>query len=117
MSDGIENMSVGNKKEERGLSELVKQCLGKPLDKAQQMSDWERRPLRDSQINYAGITNIHYTFDVSIPEKLGSSYPIKWQKWLECNFNWQIHQNSRNYISATLLQLLMHTACLKCMKS
>ncbi|KAI0227147.1 3'-5' exonuclease domain-containing protein [Lamellibrachia satsuma] len=39
----------------RGLSELVRQCLGRPLDKQQQLSDWERRPLRQNQIVYAAL--------------------------------------------------------------
>jgi len=43
------------KTEEKGLSDLVRLCLGQPLNKAQQMSDWERRPLRHQQIIYAGI--------------------------------------------------------------
>ena len=42
------------KSEERGLSDLVRLCLGKPLDKQQQMSDWEKRPLRPKQMKYAG---------------------------------------------------------------
>ena len=40
--------------EERGLSELVFLCIGMPLDKTYQLSDWERRPLSEEQLLYAG---------------------------------------------------------------
>ena len=38
----------------KGLSELVRKCLGRPLDKAEQCSNWNRRPLRPTQLQYAG---------------------------------------------------------------
>jgi len=41
--------------EERGLSELVFLCLGMPLDKTYQISDWERRPLSEDQLTYAAL--------------------------------------------------------------
>jgi len=46
------------KTEEKGLSDLVRLCLGRPLDKAQQMSNWENRPLRPQQLLYAGICHL-----------------------------------------------------------
>uniref|UniRef100_A0A8C8RHW1 Exonuclease 3'-5' domain containing 3 n=1 Tax=Pelusios castaneus TaxID=367368 RepID=A0A8C8RHW1_9SAUR len=43
----------GVRQPERGLSLLVQYVLGKPLDKTEQLSNWEKRPLREEQILYA----------------------------------------------------------------
>lgn len=45
----------GLRQPEKGLSLLVQHVLGKPLDKREQLSNWERRPLREEQILYAGL--------------------------------------------------------------
>lgn len=37
------------------LSTLVSKCLGRPLDKSDQFSNWEKRPLRESQLIYASL--------------------------------------------------------------
>ena len=51
---------------ERGLSLLVQQCLGLPLDKTYQLSDWEQRPLLTKQVEYAGTKEDDLDlFDVS----------------------------------------------------
>ena len=39
----------------RGLSGLCESVLGLPLNKTDQISDWSRRPLRQSQISYAAL--------------------------------------------------------------
>ncbi|XP_043914115.1 exonuclease mut-7 homolog [Protopterus annectens] len=40
---------------EKGLSLLVQHVMGKPLNKTEQLSNWEKRPLRKAQIVYAAI--------------------------------------------------------------
>ena len=40
---------------EKGLSELVRMCFGKPLNKSEQISNWEKRPFRKTQLTYVGM--------------------------------------------------------------
>lgn len=40
------------------LSDLVKLCFGKPLNKTEQFSNWEKIPLRYNQIKYAGMYTV-----------------------------------------------------------
>ena len=46
--------STATATKDKGLSEFVRLCFGKPLNKSEQCSNWERRPLRSAQMLYAG---------------------------------------------------------------
>lgn len=49
-------MSQGIKKRELiGLSLLAEKICGKPLDKSVRMSNWNRRPLSEDQLQYAAL--------------------------------------------------------------
>ena len=55
LSPGQSYEDRGFRQPEKGLSLLVQHVLGKPLDKTEQLSNWEKRPLREEQILYAGL--------------------------------------------------------------
>lgn len=39
----------------QALGQLVVKCIGKKLDKSNQFSNWENRPLRSEQLTYAAL--------------------------------------------------------------
>ncbi|XP_072311406.1 exonuclease mut-7 homolog [Eucyclogobius newberryi] len=61
--NGPKVVLVGEDSAEKGLSLLVQQVLRQPLDKTEQMSNWEKRPLRVSQIRYA-VADAYCLLDV-----------------------------------------------------
>lgn len=61
-------------KKRTGLSKVVSIVLGAPLCKVQQLSDWEQRPLSESQKHYAALDA--YIL-VQILTKLGQTAKIE----------------------------------------
>ncbi|XP_054853533.1 exonuclease mut-7 homolog isoform X2 [Eublepharis macularius] len=51
----MDALQLEDKAAEKGLSLLAQHVLGKPLDKMEQLSNWEKRPLREEQILYAAL--------------------------------------------------------------
>ena len=47
--------AIKKEKNQIGLAKVVEGILGKPLCKGEQMSNWELRPLRQTQIHYASL--------------------------------------------------------------
>ena len=70
--DGESNEEQSVASGPRGLGLLVQECFGRPLDKSQQLSDWEKRPLKPEQMYYAGmyvsfnVCMCAYTVNVSL---------------------------------------------------
>lgn len=66
------HISYSDKKLRTGLAGLAWYCLGKPLNKFEQVSNWSLRPLRRSQILYAAIDA---WVEVKILNVLRNNYP------------------------------------------
>ena len=62
-----------------GYGALVRELTGTELDKSDTFTDWSRRPLKDSQIEYA-LNDVRYLPDIyrELKERLGEKGRIEW---------------------------------------
>ncbi|XP_046455763.1 exonuclease mut-7 homolog [Daphnia pulex] len=67
----------------KGLSGLVKLLLGLPLDKKEQFSDWQKRPLRTSQLIYAALDAFCLLEVYDYLQKRSQFLEIDWRSVLE----------------------------------
>ena len=75
----------------KGLSELTRRCFGKPLDKSECLSNWERRPLRKAQLRYAAL-------DAYVLIKI-HDYVQERSRQLNVKFDFTSHnRNSNNFL-------------------
>jgi len=73
--------NLANLKYNSGYSYLVDRFCGIELDKGEQNSDWQRRPLSESQINYA-LLDVEYLYGV-YQELKGSLEEMNRVTWLD----------------------------------
>ncbi|MBL6664367.1 MAG: hypothetical protein ISQ34_00820 [Rickettsiales bacterium] len=71
--------NLANFKFNSGYSYLVEKICGVELDKAEQNSDWQKRPLSQSQIDYA-LLDVEYLYDVylALHQRLEDLGRISW---------------------------------------